>query len=214
VGGDPVNKSDPTGLQTFPQLMYPDTAESTRQALTDPNAMWPLGSSGSATNDFGEMLRYPVDTAIKMGAELFGGVLDGAFNGNLGGAAGSLLAGSGSRASSVLEGANFAQKTFNGTFSRGGSFAGQTVAEVSAAIKSGSLGSAKVPVDFIVRDGNTLILNTRSAKALEMAGVPRSEWTAINRSGQAAYEQMLTEQLKRNNLTSAGTSTVRQSGSH
>ena len=65
-----------------------------------------------------------------------------------------------------------------------------------------------VPVDYIVRDGNTLILNTRSAQALEQAGIPRSEWFAIDRTGQAAYEARLTAQLERNGLRSEGTATV------
>ncbi|ADU15332.1 hypothetical protein Astex_3712 (plasmid) [Asticcacaulis excentricus CB 48] len=82
-----------SGTQTFPQLMYPDTAESTRQALTSPDAIWPLGSVDTSQPSFGEMARYPVDTAIGMGAELFGGALEGAFNGNLSGVPSALSTG-------------------------------------------------------------------------------------------------------------------------
>lgn len=69
-----------------------------------------------------------------------------------------------------------------------------------------------MPIDYIVREGNTLILNTRSAQALQAAGIPRSAWTAVNRTGQEMYEAMLTGQLQRNGLTSAGIPTVRPSG--
>ena len=66
-----------------------------------------------------------------------------------------------------------------------------------------------VPIEVIVRDGNTLILNTRSATALAEAGVPRSAWNVVNVSGDAAAQARLTAQLARNGLTSAGTPTVR-----
>ena len=51
--------------------------------------------------------------------------------------------------------------------------------------------SSEVPIDFIVRDGNKLILNTRSAQALEAAGIPRSQWNVVNRTGQEMFENML-----------------------
>lgn len=83
--------------------------------------------------------------------------------------------------------------------------------DVVAALRSGALKPSDVPIDYIVRDGNTLILNTRSAQALTRAGIPRSQWSAINQTGQAAYEARLTGQLTRNKLTSEGIQTVRSS---
>ena len=112
----------------------------------------------------------------------------------------------------VLEGANFAQKTFGRMFSKGGAFAGRSVEEVAGALRSGAMKASDVPINYIVRDGNKLILNTRSAQALEAAGIPRSAWNAVNRTGNAMFEEMLTGQLQRNGLTSAGTATVRASG--
>lgn len=112
----------------------------------------------------------------------------------------------------VLDGATFAQKTFGSMFSKGGAFAGRSVDEVAAALRSGAMSPGEVPIDYIIRDGNTLILNTRSAQALEAAGIPRSAWNAVNRTGQELFESMLTGQLERNGLTSAGTATVRRSG--
>ena len=108
----------------------------------------------------------------------------------------------------VLESANYAQRDFAEAFSAKGAFAGETVSSVAESLKSGELSAADVPVQYIVRDGNTLMLNTRSAQALEQAGVPRSEWNAVNMTGDAAAEARLTNQLKRSNLTSEGTPTV------
>jgi RHS repeat-associated protein len=116
-------------------------------------------------------------------------------------------------AKGLLEGANFAQKTFSPAFSKGGTFAGQSVADVAGALRSGAMKPADVPINYIIREGQVLILNTRSAQALQMAGIPRGQWSAVNRTGQGAYESMLNRQLQRNGLTSKGISTVRQSGS-
>jgi hypothetical protein len=127
------------------------------------------------------------------------------------GAPSSSIAGIASRAG-VLEGANFAQKTFRSTFDDLGAFAGKSVDDVAAALRSGAMKPADVPINYIVRDGNTLILNTRSAHALQAAGIPRSAWNAVNRTGQEFFENALSGQLQRNKLTSAGISTVRRTG--
>lgn len=97
-------------------------------------------------------------------------------------------------------------------FSKGGAFAGKSVDDVADALRSGTLRPADVPIDFIVRDGNKLILNTRSAQALELAGIPRAQWNAVDRTGQELFENMLTGQLNRNGLTTAGVETARRSG--
>jgi RHS repeat-associated protein len=110
----------------------------------------------------------------------------------------------------VLADANFAQRTFSEAFSAKGAFSGETVSSVANALKSGELAATDVPVQYIVRDGNTLILNTRSAQALEQAGIPRSQWKTVNMTGNKAAEARLTQQLKNNNLTSTGTSTVKR----
>ncbi len=109
------------------------------------------------------------------------------------------------------EGALWAQKTFSGTFSEGGTLAGKTVDEVAAALKSGDMSVKDIPIDLIKRGENTFILNTRSSAALEKAGIPRSSWNTVNRSGDAVYESRLTDQLTRNNIPN-GTTTVRESG--
>jgi hypothetical protein len=98
-------------------------------------------------------------------------------------------------------------------FSKGGAFAGRSVDDVAAPLRSGAMKPSEMPIDFIVRDGNQLILNTRSAQALETAGIPRSQWNAVNRTGQEMYETMLSGQLQRNGLMREGVANVRRSGS-
>ena len=72
---------------------------------------------------------------------------------------------------SVLENANYAQKTYSNTFSPEG-------------IK----------------------------KYSSLAGIPRSQWVSIDRTGNQLFEELLDGQLSRNKLTSEGISTVRPSG--
>ncbi|HET8797765.1 MAG TPA: hypothetical protein VFO89_08760, partial [Thermoanaerobaculia bacterium] len=105
--------------------------------------------------------------------------------------------------------ATYAQRTYGPAFDAYGRFSGLTVEDVTARLRAGRLTPADLRVDFIVREGNTLILNTRTAQALEQAGIPRSQWVGVNRTGVPQYEDMLTEQLRRNNLTPAGTPAVR-----
>jgi len=109
------------------------------------------------------------------------------------------------------EGAVWAQKTFSSTFSEEGSLAGKTVDEVAASLKSGKMAAKDLPIDLIKRGDETFILNTRSSAALERAGIPRSEWNVVDRTGQAGYESRLTEQLTKNNLPN-GTTIIRESG--
>jgi RHS repeat-associated protein len=103
-----------------------------------------------------------------------------------------------------VEAANFAQRTYSPAFSRGGLFAGRPVSGVAADLVSGTLTASDVPVSMIIRDYNTLILNTRSAQALIEAGIPRSSWSIINRTGDPFFEALLSGQLTRNSLGTAG----------
>lgn len=48
--------------------------------------------------------------------------------------------------------------------------------------------------------------------ALRRAGVPAARWTLVDRTGQAEFEQILTERLASNGLTDAGTDTLRITG--
>ena len=113
-------------------------------------------------------------------------------------------------AKGIAADAQFAQKTYGTMFSNGGTFAGKSVDEVAAALRSGAMKPSEVPIDYIVRDGKTVILNTRSSQALDATGVARSEWNAVNRTGNAAYEGRLSDQLTRN--PGGPFDTVRRSG--
>jgi hypothetical protein len=108
----------------------------------------------------------------------------------------------------TAEGAVWAQTSFSKTFSIEGKFAGKTVDEVVGMLKAGTLTASDVPVDVIVRNGRTFILNTRSSAALTQAGIDRSAWTVINRTGQLDFETRLTKQLVKNGIPN-GTNTIK-----
>jgi hypothetical protein len=152
-----------------------------------------------------------MDTIATAASFIPGGALavDGIEAAETGAAIGEGLAAQGS---SVLDAANFAQKTYSEAFSAEGSFAGRTIDDVAGALKSGEMTADQVPVSYINREGNTLILNTRSSQALERAGIPRSQWNAVDMTGDAAAESRLTNQLTRNGLLNTGTPVVRSSG--
>ena len=94
--------------------------------------------------------------------------------------------------------AKFAQGTYSQMFSAEGIFAGSSVEDVAAALRAGSMQAAEVPINYIVRNGQTIILNTRSAQALEAAGIPRSQWNGVNQTGNQVFENLLNDQLRRN----------------
>ncbi|MEZ0579281.1 RHS repeat-associated core domain-containing protein [Nocardioides sp. MH1] len=103
-----------------------------------------------------------------------------------------------------IAGARFAQTAVREGFQKGGLFEGRTINDVAGDLRSGALTPKDVPINVVVRDGNTLILNTRSATALTRAGVPRSSWNVLDRTGDDFFEGLLNEQLRRNGLNSSG----------
>jgi hypothetical protein len=107
----------------------------------------------------------------------------------------------------------FTQTTASPMFSPEGSFAGRSISQVADALRSGSLKASDVPVEFIVRDGAWLIVNTRSAVALRQAGIPEARWNLINRTGVADIEANITQRLLRNGLGSEGSDVLRITGS-
>lgn len=120
----------------------------------------------------------------------------------------SLAANSGVRAT-----ANYAQTSFREAFSKAGSaelskIAGtpiRTIDDLAGALSSGAVKPGQIPVNIINNGSNQLILNTRTAQALERAGIPRSQWNAVNQTGNAQFESMLKAQLERNQLGPSGT---------
>jgi RHS repeat-associated protein len=103
-----------------------------------------------------------------------------------------------------INAARFAQKSFSETFSKGGTFAGQSIDDVAGQLGSGALSPMDVPINVVVRGGNTLITNTRSAQALIRAGIPRGSWNVVDQTGNSLYENLLSGQLSRNALPSSG----------
>ena len=119
-----------------------------------------------------------------------------------------------------MDKANYSQKTYSNSFSAYGSqkysdVAGyeiKTVDDLAQAIKNKDVSVSDLPVEYINRDGNVLIKNTRTSQALTVAGVPRNQWHVTDNTGSPLHEKLLDEQLLRNKLTSEGISTVRRSG--
>jgi len=107
----------------------------------------------------------------------------------------------------------FTQTTASPVFSNDGSFAGRSISQVAAELRSGALKPAEVPVEFIARDGNRLIVNTRSVLPLREAGVPEAQWNLVDRTGSPVVEKTISERLAHNGLGSAGTDVVRITGS-
>ncbi len=111
-----------------------------------------------------------------------------------------------------IEKAAYAQKDFGLTFGTGGPLERQSLASVVNKLYDGVMTPADLPVDIIRRGDNTLILNTRTSQTLEQAGIPRSQWTIIDRTGQASFEKRLTDQLRKNGLDEKGITTVKPRG--
>jgi hypothetical protein len=79
----------------------------------------------------------------------------------------------------TAEGAVWAQKTFNGAFSKEGIFLGETVDGIAGMLKNGTLSATDIPINVVSRNGQTFILNTRSSAALMKAGISRSDCVSV-----------------------------------
>jgi RHS repeat-associated protein len=97
-----------------------------------------------------------------------------------------------SRISFGLKGAKFAQ---NGNHSEVFSDSGQmiyselvgfkitTIDDLANAIKNGDVLVENIPVQYVVRNGENVILNTRTSAALNRAGIPMEEWHGVDVTG-------------------------------
>lgn len=112
---------------------------------------------------------------------------------------------------SPIENAGFAQKTFNPNYSLEGKLSGRTVPEVAQDILTGKMDPSQLTIEYIIRDGEVYILNTRSSAALMMSDVPRSQWNAINMTGVLEAEERLTVQLLKNKSPVGGFKSIRMS---
>jgi filamentous hemagglutinin len=111
----------------------------------------------------------------------------------------------------VLEDAAFAQvpARTTKTFSKEGQklysqIAGQpimTVSDLTDALRQGVVKPNQVPLDHVVIDGQHVIANTRTSTALINAGVPKSQWYGVNKTGVNAYGEVTFDDLVRNQLS-------------
>jgi hypothetical protein len=106
----------------------------------------------------------------------------------------------------------FSQTTASPFFSEGGTFSGSSIADVANDLRTGALSPADVPVQYLARDGNSLIINTRSSLSLMQANIPVSQWSLIDQTGVEAAEASMTQRLLRNGLGSQGTDVLRVTG--
>jgi len=103
----------------------------------------------------------------------------------------------------------FAQRSYSANFSQDGLMNGQPVSSVVSDLTNGNLSSQDLSVNYIVRSGIRLILNTRSAVTLISAGIPSTLWNTVDQTGDPFFQNLLTAQLTRNSLTDTGIEFVR-----
>lgn len=179
VANDPVNKTDPSGLQEIVSYSSNDPEwlakyktqlnETMARGLRDAEVnAWFLMANITAT-----VLGGPEDVAVVKGSALFA-------------------------QTAYREGFSAAGRAF---FQRATGYAVKTIDELAGLIKGGSVKAGQVPIETVTREGQQYILNTRSAQALDRAGVPRSQWKAVDMTGNKNAESRLTDQLKRNDMT-------------
>jgi hypothetical protein len=242
AANDPLNQVDPWGQwllfdrQAWGRLLQDLLLGDAGPAL-DPDANLALrqaaGVGLSAYTDengtpvpLGELLATGLGAGVETAALLYtpGGEAAGALAARLSGKVCRALSRTGARAGAeaaeqALTAAaksgplRFTQTTASPMFSAEGSFAGRSISQVADALRSGTMTAADVPVEFIVRDGNRLIVNTRSSLALRQAGIPEAQWNLINRTGVAEVEANITQRLLRNGLGNEGTEVLRITGS-
>lgn len=86
----------------------------------------------------------------------------------------------------------FGQPSVKSTFAHG-PFKGKSINEVAQGLRNGTISPDQLPLDVLVRNGQTVTLNNRSLTALRRAGV---EPTVINdRTGVQRFENLLDSHL-------------------
>jgi len=71
----------------------------------------------------------------------------------------------------------------------------KSIDEAVTNLKSGTWEASKLPIDYVVRNGQVYYLNTRSIATLTEAGIPKSKWTFTNQTGVKKFEDNLTNNL-------------------
>lgn len=75
-----------------------------------------------------------------------------------------------------------------------------TVEDLTNALKEGVIKPSQVPLDYVIIDGQKVISNTRTSTALSNAGIPKTEWYGVNKTGQTAYEGKTFDNLVQDQL--------------
>jgi RHS repeat-associated protein len=119
------------------------------------------------------------------------------------------------KSSTGMNGSYFAQKKINSNrqFSPEGQakyskLAGskiKTTTDLSAAIKNKKIKVEDVTVDYVMKNGKKVILNSRTSAALEDAGIPMDKWVGVDQTGvkvpgmdNKTFDDLANEQIKRN----------------
>jgi RHS repeat-associated protein len=97
--------------------------------------------------------------------------------------------------------AKWAQPKHSNNFSKIGQevLGVETIDDAVALLKDGTMKSNALPIDYVIRNNEVFILNTRSSVALTKAGIDRTQWKWVNRTGQNDFEKRLTNQLEGSN---------------
>lgn len=99
--------------------------------------------------------------------------------------------------SSDVNNGKFAQPNHGDEFSRRGQtiLGVQNIGEAVANLNSGKFTPSDLPIDYVVRNGQSYYLNTRSIASLTEAGIPQSKWVFRNQTGVKLFEDNLTLNL-------------------
>ncbi|WP_422396233.1 hypothetical protein [Pseudomonas trivialis] len=76
----------------------------------------------------------------------------------------------------------------------------ETVGDLTEALKQGTIRPNQVPLDYVVIDGRKVISNTRTSTALIDAGIPKSQWHGIDKTGLKAFDNITFDDLVKNQL--------------
>ncbi len=93
-----------------------------------------------------------------------------------------------------------------------GVFQGQAISDLANGLRSGTISPSQLPINVLDRGQGLLGFDTRSMLALRQANIPLSDWTLLDQTGVAPFEQILTQRLAANGLTEAGTDTLKITG--
>jgi hypothetical protein len=92
-----------------------------------------------------------------------------------------------------VSGVRFGQKGISSTF-RHGEFAGKTIDEVAAGLRSGAIKPSQLPIQVVTRNGVQYTINNRSLMALRKAGLDPTDITDV--TGIKRFEDELTRRLQ------------------